>query len=490
MPAGGLMQLVAYGAQDVDLTGDPKVTFFQSSYSRHTNFSMEMVQPNISGAGGNGGLQSVTISRSGDLVGDMFVALTPTTASAAQLTSNNIGADMCWVAERAFDSVSLYIGGQLIDKHYQTWFRLYSEVFTDFSKKINYGQLTSLAVANNLQSATNTSLGKVYLPLIFFFNRNPGLFLPLIALQYHEVRIDFQISTLYSNYFGTNVFEVWANYMYLDTKEREKFAKLNHEYLIEQVQHVAPDAVGGASSEYAPSVIRLQYNHPVKELIWCYANPNYATNPNSMWNFSSGTANVNVTIDTNKLAQSGSAFLGNKIGVPLLYSPPTLASGSNVYVNATTATGAISGTAIAAGTSMTLQSNVSLGNVFWTEAGMPNYGTSNTAYGYEVGPLHQFKLMLNGTDRFVPQPGKFFNSYQPYQYHSGAPYPGIYIYSFALRPEEAQPSGTCNFSRIDIAQAAVYLKTGMPTNLLQKMFAVNYNILRIQSGLGGIAFSN
>lgn len=481
MPGGGLLQLVAYGAQDVYLTGSPKVTFFQSSYRRHTNFAMELVQQNLSGAGGNGGLQSVVISRSGDLVGDMFVALTPTTTSAAQLTTNNSVADMCWVAERAFDSISLYIGGQLIDKHYQTWFRLFAEVYLPDGKKSNYGKMTSLALNQNNLTSTNTSVAKVHLPLMFFFNRFPGLFLPLIALQYHEVRIDFQISAVFSNYFGTNPIEVWANYMYLDTKERDAFAKLNHEYLIEQVQYVAPDPVG-VSSENAPSIIRMQFNHPVKEIIWCYMNPTYPQNTNAMWNFTSGTANVNVTIDTNKIALNGTNVRPHTLGSPVLFIPPSLTNSSNLYV--------YQASAVTAGSNIAAQSNVLTGNAMWIEEGMPYYPNSNTAYGYEVGPLHQFKFLLNGTDRFVPQPGNYFNSYQPYQYHMGTPYPGIYSYSFALKPQDLQPSGTCNFSRIDIAQAAVYLKTGMPTNLIQRMYAVNYNILRIQSGLGGLAFSN
>jgi len=474
------MQLVAYGAQDVYLTGQPKVTFFQSAYRRHTNFAMELVQQNVSGAGGNGGLQSVVVSRSGDLVGDMFVAMTPSTSSASQLTSTNSVADMCWVAERAFESVSLYIGGQLIDKHHRTWFRLYSEVFLDESMKYNYGKLTSLPIVNNSQ--TNTSLGKVYLPLMFFFNKHPGLFLPIIALQYHEVRIDFNFSSIYSNYFSSNQIEVWANYIYLDKQERENFSKLSHEYLIEQVQYVAPDPVG-VSNENASSIIRLQFNHPVKELIWCYKNPNYMSNPNSMWNFSSSTSNVNVTIDTNKMCQAGSMFSSSQVGSPVIFVPPALTSTSGpLFVNASSS--------VSTGSTISVQSNVLTGNVYWTEAGLPYYGVSNISYGYEVGPLHQFKIMLNGTDRFVPQPGKYFNIYQPSKYHSGSPYPGIYIYSFAIKPEELQPSGTCNFSRIDIAQAAVYLKTGMPSNLNQDIFAVNYNILRIQSGVGGVAFSN
>jgi hypothetical protein len=476
MPGGALMQLVAYGASDVYLTGDPKVTFFQSAYKRHTNFAMETVQQTVSGNAGPGGLVSVTMARSGDLIGDMFIVLQPNPTAVSQLTSDNVGNDMAWVAERAFSSVELFIGGQSIDKHYQLWFRLYSEVFLNETKKMNYGKLASITTYNQ-----GTSIAYAYLPLIFFFNRNPGLYLPLIALQYHEVRIDFTLSSQYANYFGTNPFAVWANYVYLDTVEREKFAKTPHEYLIEQVQYINPDPVGYAN-ENTPSVIRMQYNHPVKELIWCYQNNSIGTNPNALWNFSSSVANVNVSVDLNKIAQSTSFTPPNWTGAPVLYTPPLLSS--NLYVTAASN--------VTTGNTLSLQSNVLTGNVFWTEGGMPRYGaSSNNVYGQEVGPMHQAKIILNGTDRFVPQFGKYFNQYQPYQYHTGSPYPGIYVYSFAIKPEELQPSGTCNFSRIDIAQIAVNLKTGVPyQNIQQQMFAVNYNILRIQSGLGGVAFAN
>jgi hypothetical protein len=467
------MQIVAYGAQDVYLTGDPKVTFFQTAYKRHTNFAMETVQQTVAGNVGPGGLASVTLARSGDLVGDMFVVLQPTPTSASNLTSNNNVADMAWVAERAFASIELFIGGQSIDKHYQLWFRLYAEVFLNDTKKQNYGKLCSCPSPTN----SITSPSYVYLPLMFWFNRNPGLFLPLVALQYHEVRIDFTITPQYATYFGGNPFAVWANYVYLDTEERDKVAKKPAEYLIEQVQHINADPVG-STNENTPSVIRMQYNHPVKELIWCYQNPAFSTNPNSMWNFSSGVSNVNVTVDPSKLAGSQAPFSPAHVGAPALYVPAPFAS--NLYVNQT-----FTGTA---GTTMNVQSNVLTGNVFWVESGIP-IASSNTVYGQEVGPMHQAKIILNGTDRFVPQYGKYFNQYQPYQYHSGVPYPGIYVYSFALKPEELQPSGTCNFSRIDMAQIAVNLKTGMPA-LNQQMFAVNYNILRVQSGLGGLAFAN
>jgi hypothetical protein len=479
MPGGALMQLVAYGASDVYLTGDPKVTFFQTAYKRHTNFAMETVQQTVAGALAPGGLTSVTLSRSGDLVGDMYVVLQPTPASSANLTSNNSVSDMCWVAERAFNSVELFIGGQSIDKHYQLWFRLYSEVFLNDTKKQNWGKLTSFPSPNN----TGTSTGYVYLPLIFFFNRNPGLYLPLVALQYHEVRIDFSISTQYASYFGNNPFAVWANYVYLDTVERDSFAKKGHEYLIEQVQYVNGNPVG-TSTENTPSVIRLQWNHPVKELIWCYQTSNPSSNPNSLWNFSSSVSNVNVTCDPAKLALSYTAFPTQAVGNPVLYTPGPFAS--NLYVSQTSTS--LVGGALQQGLSVAVQSNVATGNVFWVEAGNPQF-TSNTTPGQEVGPLHSFKLILNGTDRFVPQYGKYFNQYQPFQYHSGLPYPGVYCYSFALKPEDLQPSGTCNFSRIDMAQSAVNLKSGVPA-VNQQMFAVNYNVLRIQSGLGGVAFAN
>jgi hypothetical protein len=439
--AGGLMQLVAYGAQDVYLTGQPKVTFFQAVYKRHTNFAMENIQQTVNGTPSNGGRVSVTIARNGDLVGNMYVALQPTQSSKSNLTSTNASVDMCWVAERAISAVELTIGGQRIDKHYQTWFRLYAECFLNEADKINYGKLTSSPVFTS--DATNKNY--VYLPLLFFFNRNPGLYLPLIALQYHEVRLDFDLTSTFSNYFGASsqVFEVWANYVYLDTEERRRFAQKGHEYLIEQVQHTGGDSITATSQ-----TVRLSFNHPVKELVWCYQNTT-STATNSMWNFSTAASNVNITVDPSPALLTGS-HLPHTIGAPRLFSN-------------------VSGVA----------------NVFWVEEASANTGAT---YGVEVGPLKDFKLVLNGQDRFKEQLGKYFNQYQPYVYHSGTPYPGVYVYSFALQPEEHQPTGTCNFSRIDNAQVSLNMKTlAVP---LQKMFAVNYNILRIQSGMGGLAFSN
>jgi len=311
--------------------------------------------------------------------------------------------------------------------------------------------------------ADSTNTNSVYLPLLFFFNRNPGLYLPLIALQYHEVRMDFDLSSYFQSYFTNNIFEVWANYVYLDTEERRRFAQKGHEYLIEQVQHTggdsitlatAPSTTGSATAQ----TVRLSFNHPVKELIWCYQNTN-PTQYNSMWNFSSSASNVNVTCSP--APQLAIGALPHTVGAPRIYSNVSCLTGAQLTSNATT-------------------------GVSWVEEGSSNVVAASQV---EVGPLYSFKLVLNGQDRFKEQSGKYFNQYQPYVYHTGVPYPGIYAYSFALQPEEHQPTGTCNFSRIDNAQVALNIK-GCATTPLQRMFAVNYNILRIQSGMGGLAFSN
>ena len=418
--AGGLMQLVAYGAQDVYLTGNPKVTFFQAVYKRHTNFAMENIEQTVNGTAADSGRVSVTVARNGDLVGDMYVELK---AKATIGTGGATGSS--WVAERAIKNAELSIGGQRIDKHYQRWWRLYSELYLSDAAKTNWGKMTST------MSTVATDSRQVFLPLIFFFNRNPGLALPLIALQYHEVRIDFDLSSAYGTNFDS--FKVWGNYIYLDTEERRRFAQKGHEYLIEQVQHTGTDALAASGST---KQVRLSYNHPVKELVWCTdLTSNVVGDLNGLWNFTK-TA-VTVTSASSVLGGSAETFVA-----------PSSAGAPQLFLN---------------------------------QATQFDEDTS--------GPLDTFKLVLNGQDRFKEQGGKYFNAVQPFNHHSGSPMPGIYSYSFALKPEEHQPTGTCNFSRIDNAQVAIKTKASSEKNTLH-MFAVNYNVLRIQSGMGGLAFSN
>ena len=429
--AGGLMQLVAYGAQDVYLTGSPKVTFFQAVYKRHTNFAMENIEQVVNGSSGNGARLSVTVARNGDLIGEMYLEMTATTGLAALSTLAGTATSVEWVAERAVADVELTIGGQRIDKHYQKWWRLYSELYLSGDKKAQYAKMAT----------TGTVGGKVYLPLMFFFNRNPGLYLPLIALQYHEVRLDITLSSVYATYFSTNSVKVWGNYCYLDTEERRRFAQKGHEYLIEQVQHTGVDTVTSGAQKQ----VRLSYNHPIKELVWCFSSTGSAATGSDMWSTVSST----VAVGTTGAAPAVNTTSVTGQGLSVLTAPAFDKSGT---IQTVTEEGAAGATAA-------------------------------------VGPLEKFKLILNGQDRFKEQDGKYFNQVQPFQHHTGNPYAGIYSYSFALKPEEHQPTGTCNFSRIDNAQVDVTTKTGNLYNNLH-MFAVNYDVLRIASGMGGLAFSN
>ena len=432
------MQLVAYGAQDVYLTGSPKVTFFQAVYKRHTNFAMENIEQVVNGTAAASARLSVTVARNGDLIGEMYLELTPGVGLVT--TSNNAAASAEWIAERAVSDIELTIGGQRIDKHYQKWWRLYSELYLDEAKKTQYGKMTST-------TDTTLDIGKVFLPLVFFFNRNPGLYLPLIALQYHEVRLDITLHANYATYFDTNAVKVWVNYVYLDTEERRRFAQKGHEYLIEQVQHTGVDTVTANGTKQ----VRLSYNHPVKELVWCFSEFGTSATANDMWDTTSNLgANVTTTYLASQQANVTYACSLSEAGAPKM-----------VVGNGQQGTQA------------------------------PWLGEDGAVTGDgPVGPLSTFKLILNGQDRFKEQSGKYFNQVQPFYHHSGNPYPGIYSYSFALKPEEHQPTGTCNFSRIDNAQVEVVQKSDTSRTTNMHMFAVNYNVLRIQSGMGVLAFSN
>jgi hypothetical protein len=259
---------------------------------------------------------------------------------------------------------------------------------------------------------------------------------------------------------------VWGNYVFLDTEERRRFAQKPHEYLIEQLQHTGADSLTNGQTKQ----VRLSYNHPVKELIWCVSGAD--TYNSNLWNFTSkcGTSNAVVLSSTSNIYNC-------------------IANLSHITSNI------INFTSIsqASGVPLMLTGNVKVtGDLVPAQVSLCSWVEEPAeAVGLSVGPVDTFKVILNGQDRFKEQTGKFFNQVQPYWHHTGTPVPGIYSYSFALKPEEHQPTGTCNFSRIDNAQVEVKMKTLSDTSMTSLyMFAVNYNVLRIQSGMGGLAFSN
>ena len=395
---GGLMQLVAYGAQDIYLTGNPQITFFKVVYRRHTNFAMEAIAQTFDGKVDYDRKTSVTISRNGDLIHKVYVEVNLNAADTALSNSVELGNAFAFIK-----TVELEIGGQLIDRHYGDWMNIWCELTHSRSKVEQLERLVDL---------TNS---RVYIPLQFSFCRNPGLAIPLIALQYHEVKLNMTFASK-KDVWGDDPSDhaisqvcLWVDYLYLDTDERRRFAQTSHEYLIEQVQANRDNCTTGVMK------VRLNFNHPVKELMWVH------------------------------------------------------------------------------------------------EAGLADDG----AFHY-VDRTSKAILQLNGHERFTRRVGDYFSKVQRYQHHTGSKkimsvnntnfltgytnaggvyantdYSPIYCYSFALQPEEHQPSGTCNMSRID--NAVLELECGgcgTSATEVTHVYAMNYNVLRVMSGMGGLAYSN
>ncbi len=432
------MQLVAYGAQDIYLTGNPQITFFKVVYRRHTNFAVESIEQTFNGTADFSKRVTATISRNGDLIQQMYLEVVlPVVTNAVTSTSN------VWtygVGNALVKQAEIEIGGQLIDRQYGDWMNIWTELTIPSGKRDGYDNM----VGNNLTLSTqqggglsNTAVARLYVPFQFWFNRNPGLALPLIALQYHEVKLNLElrpsadlvnVDVAATTIPSLTTCKLYVDYVYLDTDERRRFAQVSHEYLIEQVQFTGSESVTASSPT---KNVTLNFNHPVKELVWAHTTLLH------------GTSGADAALKNNK----------------------------------------------------------------WF-----NYSGSDTG---SADSFTTALLQLNGHDRFSVRFADYFRKVQNYEHHTRVPRVGadilgtsadttrgsfrqyIYSYSFALSPEEHQPSGTCNFSRIDNAvlqlgygidsgTAAAALGLGMNLNI----YAVNYNVLRIMSGMGGLAYSN
>jgi hypothetical protein len=463
------MQIVAYGAQDVYLTGNPQITFFKVVYRRHTNFAMESIAQTFNGNSNFGSNVSCTISRNGDLIHKMYLRVVMPKVTCGGTTSAN------WahrVGLALIKNVELEIGGQRIDKQYGDWMNIWNELSLPESKIAGYDDLVGgenandPIVASSVQRSWNqaTDVGVetagvipqliLNVPLEFWFCRNPGLALPLIALQYHEVRVNFNFGSIgvcgavHSYTSGSVTVEggsaqsavgafssgdiqslaLWVDYIYLDTDERRRFAQTSHEYLIEQLQYTGEESISTLTSTQ-----RLNFNHPVKELIWvCPPDANVQQADGGHYQF-----RYDDHLQTN-----------NALAAP-------------------DATGILSATLAAA---------------------QRSDGTERVV-DIRKNPVSLATLKLNGHDRMAERSGDYYSRVQPFQHHTRVPKDqGINVYSFALKPEEHQPSGTCNMSRIDVAQLSLTFRQAAARKI--RIYATNYNVLRIMSGMGGLAYAN
>ena len=523
---GGLLQLVAIGKQDVFLTGNPSVTWFKHVYRRHTNFAIESQQMYIQGTPNFGQKITCLVPRNGDLLGDVFLKITLpklyyTPSSFSPARSNVVAGYINSPGHYLIQEISVQIGEQEIDKQTGQYMEIWSALTVDASQQAGFQQMVGqkpgyplLDTGNNVfdLSGNNPTLPKwkfsretgnlnvdisgitvsgsaiapnpsgsytpggtntiypraydepiigpqvLYIPLRFWFNKNPGLALPLLAMQYHPVRINITLAPLQDMFYSKNLYDVentsgtpqcnaglsveaaspiglelWGDYIYLDTPERRRFVSAPLEYLIEQVQYTPPLAIPANSRN---ATLKLDFNHPIKEFFWVFQR-NVMQSRHEYFNWSSlGFYEIE------KKAQWAYA-----------------AGGTTAQKDARVA------------------------------ATQPPNRTDL---------MIAAKFQLDGQDRFDARDPIYFRLVQPFQRHTTIPSDRyIYVYSLALRPEEEQPSGTLNASRIDnlVLQidlqepASTYCTSAIFGDMTAYVYARNYNVLRVIDGYAGLVFS-
>ena len=539
---GGLLQLVAYGAQDAYITGNPHITFWKVLYKRHTNFAMEAFRVNFTGAPQYGQRVVAVINRNADLMYKTYLEVvlpdTQTTATGASFNVLWTNGGQRRLGYILLKKIEVEIGGQIIDTHYGEWLYLWENLTSNVDNSTKLDAMTGGQQGGVV--STNTSCGGrpsvLYIPLQFWFCRNPGLALPLIALQYHEVRINLTLSPatdLVSKGSFSSVsaaaaalpqlkdMSLYIDYIYLDVDERRRFAQQSHEYLIDQLQFGLQQTLSTANAR-----IDLTLNHPVKELVWVFQDARKTdcgstttiaagyTQPFSyddiadrcrlqingqdrfderygdyfwkvqpyqhhsgggFWPARNETTFATVTGTPTNLSQTGSITMTAITNATHPYS----ALSGTLLPGMTLTQGAVSATILSIYTATATTGSVTLSaSVTFTAA------TANAAFSTTPAST------VFASDLPITSEGNATTTYQ-------AANP-INVYSFALQPEEHQPSGTCNFSRIDTTTlvfdsitsgaAGTYPSKAYPYNF--RLYAVNYNIFRVMSGMGGLAYSN
>lgn len=567
------MQLVAYGAQDIYLTGNPQITFFKVVYRRYTNFSMEAIEQTFNGTADFGKKVTCTISRNGDLIHTIFLQVTLPSVQSTENSSYFRWVN--YVGHALIKSVEVEIGGQRIDKQYGDWLNIWNELAQQPGLKEGYDNMVGNTISLTGTGLRGTDATTLYVPLQFWFCRNVGLSLPLIALQYHEVKINLDFRPKNECYVTTGqqvgncqlvnstldsfcvpsleAASLYVDYIYLDTDERRRFAQVSHEYLIEQLQFTGDESTVNTNVK-----VKLNFNHPCKELIWVVQRDDVIKLGYNQWtnytdNFDldtgwgsvnplTGLPNPNSTVFSNveqgtdpfpyvatqQLDTEYADYL-KQLDVTLDHAnsddPHNVSSGdfgsghgswsdpNSPYKHVGTGAtqhGMTNPYQIPSMTTPIAQSLMGNGNNF-DASFFPGANTNNLAptdfaalttaadFGDHAGmgprnagrnPVVRAKLQLNGHDRFQERLGSYFNLVQPYQFHTNVPSTGINVYSFGLKPEEHQPSGTCNMSRIDNCTLQLQLTPLAALGSKIRVYATNYNVLRIMSGMGGLAYSN
>ena len=429
---GGHIQLVALGAQDIYINGNPQISFFKAIYRRHTNFSIECIEVQNSGSISSSEHElTYNIGRHGDLLYKCHLEIDLP-------AQDNVTADYCNYSNNTAHSyvkrIDFEIGDKLVDRHFGKWYDIRNTLW----EKNNQENILINKHEEKVAYLSDTTLpkhNKIFCPLHFWFCREIGLALPLIALQYHDVNFkityrgikdiinsDVDITPLTSN---LPSIKLWCNYIYLDTDERKKFAQGSHEYLIEQIQE---------NTNKFSSNVPLTFNHPIKELFW--------------------------VIQKDTVLQSGKDNIDSTLNI----QTENNWTHKNDYLN------------------YMRDNDINDAST---------YNKFNVRDDIVYDHFDSCKMIINGTDRFDYQKAPYFRTIEPYNAGHAIPFTEdklIYMYSFALKPTEYQPSGSMNFSKLD--NVSLNFLGNLSDNYTITTYAINYNVLRIMSGMGGILYSN
>lgn len=535
--AGGLIQLVSYSAQDIFLTGNPQITFFKNVYRRHTNFAVETVELKFNGEPIFGRTLNLKVSKNADLISKMYL----------RILINSVdpdGNNFAWtkrLGHAILKQIDLSIGGYKIDSQYGYWLDIWYELSRQGDHEIGYNKM----IGNIPELTTYDSSIKpeyyIYVPLQFWFNKFIGLSIPLIALQYQDVNITLNLEKVENliirdKYFDINSVSLkdvslLVNYVYLDTEERKRFAVSGHEYLIEQVQYNGLNNVLTDSSRYI-----LDFSFPSKEIIWAIKNGNFNSNKTFIyyshqdkWDFNQVAKNLiysslifgddyneNIIgewtpICSHDFFKMNNLFINNNSDNTIYFNYSSLLYDGYNLMDKISSEVEIDKNMEVNFVQLKTSINIRDLSIPIEYAYDTRYNTDTDVivnifgnYGLlidgSINPIEYGLLQLNGYDRFDKREGDYFNYIQPFQHHENTPKDGINAYSFSIYPEQHQPSGTINFSRIELAALFLTFKDPTYTNGLPDLhyfnrdnelmiFTISYNILRFMNGFSGISYT-
>ena len=504
MPQAGLLELVAHGIQDIFLIGNPQITFFKTVYKRHTNFSMEAYQISYDQKPNWGARTTFNITRYADLMYTMIFEIDlpqlyskstadPTWGGPASDFDKGEGS-ISWVNNTGHAAVLYYdlkIGSNLIDRQYSEWMDIWTQLSQSESKKRGLDKMLN----RNDTLIVNPGPFTVYIPSQFWFSRNIGLALPLIALQYHDVTLEVNFRTLSQMYTygtnqyyyavsdGTNILQIYKQFSNTPNLNNTSQAKIivftdGNQYYINPTATIG--GIGQTGEVGFPYLLQMVQNIPVG-----YNNASVYIKPNGVIDtlYSTAISEVRLYVDyiyLDTIEQKEFATAKHRYLIEQLQFSGSETIVANMATNKTS-----------------LKFNLPVKELFWVNQ-LDDVFITNDLFNYSntVNPIvpqgnivSSAQIYINGIERFSIRTGDYFRLIQPYQKHTRSPNGFIYIYSFSVKPEEHQPSGCSNFSKLNTKELFVNIAPNTRSQQI-RVYALNYNILRILSGMGGISFSS